>query len=203
MHLEIIVEEPSAEAALMHLLPRIVRPEVTFNIIVHQGKPDLMGKLQGRLRGYSKWIPDDYRIIILVDEDREDCRMLKSRLEHAALNAGLRTKSAPGPSGDFSVVNRLAIEELEAWFFGDVPALVKAFPRVPASLGTKSRYADPDAIAGGTWEALARVLKRAGYYPSGLAKIEAAWRIAAHMDPENNRSRSFQVFRSVIESMAG
>lgn len=50
----------------------------------------------------------------------------------------------------FQVLNRLAIEELEAWFFGDVAALHSAYPRVPSTLGRRSRYRDPDAIRGGT-----------------------------------------------------
>jgi hypothetical protein len=42
--------------------------------------------------------------------------------------------------------------------------------------------------------ALARILQQAGYHRGGLPKMEAAGRIARHMDPARNRSRSFQVF---------
>jgi hypothetical protein len=93
------------------------------------------------------------------------------------------------------VLNRLAIEELEAWFFGDVGALRAAYPGIPSSLGERANYRDPDAIRGGTWEALERELQRAGHHREGLAKIKAAQEIAAHMAPERNRSRSFQAFR--------
>ena len=47
------------------------------------------------------------------------------------------------------------------------------------ALDTKSAYGDPDAIKGGTWEAMERELQRAGYFKSGLAKIEAARVISA------------------------
>ena len=92
------------------------------------------------------------------------------------------------------------IEELEAWFFGDPDALRAAYPRVSRTLERKARYRDPDAVPGGTWEALLRVLQRAGYYKGvPLPKLEAANRIAQHMDPERNRSRSFQAFRAGLE----
>jgi hypothetical protein len=41
MHVEFLVEEPSAEAALQNLLPKIVGNVATFTIHPYQGKPDL------------------------------------------------------------------------------------------------------------------------------------------------------------------
>ena len=64
------------------------------------------------------------------------------------------TKSSAAQNEDFQVVNRLAIEELEAWFFGDVEALHAAYCRVSINLQDQARYRDPDAIRGGTYEAL-------------------------------------------------
>ncbi len=100
-------------------------------------------------------------------------------------------------------INRIAVEELEAWFFGDVGALVAAYPGVPETLDRRAKYRNPDAIAGGTWEALERVLQEAGHHGGGLAKVRAARDIAAHMDPGRNRSRSFQVFRDAIVACLG
>jgi hypothetical protein len=99
------------------------------------------------------------------------------------------------------VLNRLAIEELEAWFFGDVEALTTAYPGIPRTLGKKSKYRNPDAIGGGTWEALERVLQNAGYYPSGIPKIETARKISQYMNPDRNTSKSFQVFRDTLREM--
>ena len=62
-------------------------------------------------------------------------------------------------------------------------------------------YRDPDAIRGGTWEALERELKRVGYFKGGLGKIEAAKAISAQMDPERNISNSFQVFMKGLLEM--
>ena len=162
MHLEFLVAEPSAEAALQSLVPKIVGPAISFAIHPYQGKPDLLGKLPGVLRAYRAWLPLDAAIVVLLDNDRDDCRALKARLEEMAARAGFVTRSAAPMGSRFRVVNRLAVEELEAWFFGDVEAMHAAYPRLPSTLGHQSRYRRPDAIAGGTWEALERVLRRAG-----------------------------------------
>ena len=195
MHIEFLVEEPSVEAALENLVPKIVPPDVTFAIHAYQGKPDLLGRLPDRLRGYRHWLPENWTIVVLVDADEQDCHLLKGRLEQQVRDAGLLTKSAVLAGMPFHVLNRLAVEELEAWFFGDIEAIRAVYPRVSAHLGRRARYRDPDAIRGGTWEALERELERGGYFSGGLPKIAVARTISAHMDPDRNRSRSFQVFR--------
>lgn len=198
MHIEFLVEEPSAEAALKNLVPKICPPGITFDIHAFRGKKDLLSKLPRRLKAYSNFMPADGRIVVLTDEDRDDCRSLKEQLDCAAKNAGLVTRSMALNGSRFKVLNRIAVEELEAWFFGDVQAIHQAFERVPLSLGAKSAYRDPDAIKGGTWEALERELQKAGYFKSGLPKIKAARAISANMLPSRNRSRSFQAFQSGI-----
>jgi hypothetical protein len=138
--------------------------------------------------------------VVLVDRDDDDCEELKDRLERMAREAGLRTRSS-ARGKPWVVVNRIAIEELEAWYFGDWEAVRAAYPRVPATIPARARYRDPDAIVGGTWEALEQVLQRAGYFEAGLAKIGAARKIGEHMVPETNRSRSFQVLRQALVEM--
>lgn len=201
MHLEILVEEPSAQAALGNLLPRILGPGVSFCIHELGGKQSLLKKLPARLRGYRSRARDNYRVVVLVDEDRQDCRMLKAELERSAASAGLRTKSAASPSPSWHVLNRIAAEELEAWFFGDPAALRLAFPRLPKSLERSAALRDPDAIAGGTWEHLERLLKRSGYYAAGMPKIEVANLVSGHMNVERNSSRSFRTFRDGLRSL--
>ncbi|MGH8884162.1 MAG: DUF4276 family protein [Egibacteraceae bacterium] len=130
----------------------------------------------------------DTRIVVLIDEDRQDCAQLKARLDEAAAKAGLITKSVAGPGEPFAVLNRLAVEELEAWFFGDCVALRAAYPGVPTNLEYRAPYRHPDRIAGGTWERLERVLQDAGYHRGGLQKVGAATAVAVHMDPARNTS---------------
>jgi hypothetical protein len=198
-HVEVLVEEPSMEAALRVLLPRVLRG-VSFQVYPYQCKSDLLKRLPDRLRGYAAWLPDDYRIVVVVDRDDDDCRALKQQLERIGSDAGLRSRRQT-MGQPYQVVNRLAIEELEAWYFGDWEAVRAAYPRVPETIPQQARYRDPDAITGGTWEAFERVLQRAGYFQTGLRKIEAARAVAKHWQPEINRSHSFRVFRDVLQEM--
>ena len=203
VRIEFFLEEPSAKTALNAILPKILSPDVICNFYVFEGKQDLLKELPGRLKGYSNWLPDDWRIIVLVDEDREDCRELKVKLERIAHDAGFVTKSNSTPGGDFQVVNRLAVEELEAWFFGDVEALHTAYPRVSKDLHNQAKYRNPDAITGGTYEALERLLIRENYYRRQIHKPTVAQNIAPHMEPDRNRSKSFQVFVEGLKACVG
>jgi hypothetical protein len=193
MHIELLLEEPSAEAFLVAFLPRVLPPGTTFSPHVFQGKTDLLANVEKRLRGYRPWIPPDWRIVVLVDEDRQDCHRLKEEMETAAVAAGFKTKTS-APRGSFMVLNRIAVEELEAWFLGDPVALSMAYPRVRPTFSRKARFRNPDAVAGGTWEALERVLQSAGYFKGGLPKIEVAKAIAEYVDATRNSSTSFQCF---------
>jgi hypothetical protein len=197
MHIEFLVEEPSSEAALKNLVPRFIGNDISFNIHVFQGKQDLLVKLPDRLKGYRSWLPGDWYIIVLIDQDGENCLTLKQKLEKIAHDQGLITRSNPKPNGKFQVINRLAIEELEAWFFGDVTALNMAYKRVSSSLDRRTRFRNPDAIHN-TAEALERVLNASGYYRGGMPKIEVARRITEYMDPNRNTSKSFRVFRDAL-----
>jgi hypothetical protein len=93
------------------------------------------------------------------------------------------------------------IEELEAWYFGDWEAVRRAYPKVDATIPAQAKYRDPDAIKGGTWEALERALKKAGYFKSGLRKVELARAVAEHMEPGRNTSHSFKVLRTALTEM--
>lgn len=196
-HLEILVEEPSMEAFLRELLPRMLGPEVSFRIYPYQCKDDLLDKLPSRLQGYDSWLPENYRIVVVIDRDDDDCAELKNRMEQMAAKAGLHTRTAAANKA-WQVVNRIAIEELEAWYFGDWEAVRQVYPKVGMTVPKKEAYRDPDDILGGTWEAFERVLRKAGYFENGLRKTEAARALGKQIDPQRNHSRSFQVFRDAI-----
>lgn len=191
------VEEDSMESALQALIPRLLNTH-DHKIINHGSKDKLLKTLPARLKGYAAWNAPDLRILILVDRDNDDCRVLKKQLEDMAGAVGLPTKTFPAQDGTFKVVNRIVVEELEAWFFGDVPALAKVYPGIPLSLEKKAGYRDPDAIKGGTWEKLLKVLQEAGHYAPAerLPKGEVARKMAPHLDLAANRSASFQHFHS-------
>jgi hypothetical protein len=202
LHLVFLVEEYSMEAFLRGLLPRVLPEDRTFEIFPFQGKADMKAKLPARLRAYARWLPQDWRILDVVDCDNEDCHILKQELESIASSAGLRTRSSVGPSR-WQLANSIAVEELEAWYFGEWQAVCAAFPKVSPNAIHQGRYYRSNAIAGGTWEALERVLQRFGYFKSGLRKAEAARAISAHINAGASKSASFQRFHeAIIEAVA-
>ena len=193
MHIEFLLEEESCAEAIKLLVPKIIGDRPSFDTHIFQGKKDLLNCLPARLRGYAKWLPSDWRIVVLLDRDREACLKLKAKLEKMATDAGLATRTSRGRTNKVQVLNQIAIEELEAWFFGDVEAIVAAYPRIPRTLAERRGFRNPDAIRG-TWESLERILKQAGYYTAGMPKIEVARNIGRYLLPDRNRSLSFQAF---------
>lgn len=198
-HIEILVEEQSMEVFLNLLIPKI-RPDLSFSIHCSRGKGNFIKNLPNRLRAYSNWLPNDWRILVLVDQDDSDCHLLKEKLEKIAKNAGLKSKTSI-KGNSFQIVNRIVVEELEAWYFGDWPAVLQTYPNVNPSVPKQKNYRYPDTIAGGTWEALERILKKAGAFTTGFRKIDAAKAIAPHMNPKHNQSHSFCLLRDTLHKM--
>lgn len=198
--LYVVVEEPSMEVALTALLPKMLRADVAFEIRQFQCKDELLQRLPDRLKGYAQWLPPSAMVLVVVDRDADDCKELKQRLESIALSAGLSTKTRPGRGG-FQVINRIAIEELEAWFFGDWRAMCSAYPKLDPNLPQRAGLRDPDAIKGGTWEAMERELNRKGYFKNGLRKLELARTVATQMNPAVNRSASFACLRDTLRAL--
>ncbi|MFM6253834.1 MAG: DUF4276 family protein [Dolichospermum sp.] len=192
MHIEFLVEEASTEIALNLIVPKIIGNIHTFKIHNFQSKDRLLKRLPERMKAYDNFIPDDWRIVILVDEDRSDCQELKKKLYNAS--------SVVTQKKGNIVLHRIVVEELESWFIGDVAAIRTEYEKIPASLSQQAKFRDPDTIKGGTWEELDKILKRYGY-ETGLQKMDFAQKVSPHMDVENNQSRSFQVFRDGLRRM--
>ena len=188
------------EELLKVLLPRVLCG-CKFEIHVFQGKHDLLSKLPERLRAYRKYRQPGYRMVVIVDRDNDDCQQLKQHMEVTAQSACLTTRSQC--PDDWHVVNRIVVEELEAWYFGDWEAVRAAYPRVSQKIPRHHKYRNPDGIRGGTWEQFQKILQNAGYFKGGLEKMEAARSIAGHMDPRRNRSASFRAFYRVLQQLGG
>jgi hypothetical protein len=203
--IEFLVEDASTEAFLEVILPKILDRSIFDNCQIHQfgGKDRLLKNLSNRLKGYKNWITDDDKIVVLIDRDRDDCRELKNKIEEIAKDAGLITKSLARDNLKYAVLNRIVIEELEAWYFGDINAICKAYPGVSDNLDKRKGYRDPDSIKGGTAERLKKVLSDAGYHnhQGRLPKTQVAKDIAQYMEPRNNRSESFQIFYTALQEM--
>ncbi len=198
-HIEVLVEDYSTKAALENLLPKILPANVSSEIRSFQGKTDLLKKLPQRLQGYRAWLPDDWRIVVLCDRDNQDCQALKQQLEDYARDTGFTTKSS-ATDDQFTILNRIAIEELEAWFLGDAAAINRAYPKIPTDFTTRKRYRNPDTIKG-AWEALEALLQGKKYHLGGLNKVEAARNISQYMEPDRNCSESFQCFYQGLRSV--
>jgi hypothetical protein len=148
------------------------------------------------------------RLDAVLEPTKQAVIDMKAKLDKARITnqdahtAGLSTRTA-ACGAPWQVVNRLAIEELEAWFFGDWTAVQNAYPKVSGTIPRQAAYREPDAIAGGTWEALERVLRNAGYFSGGLRKVEAASAIGKHFHPVRAQSPSFTAFRdALLEAVA-
>lgn len=200
LRVDFLVEEPSMEVFLRAWLPREVLPDSAFDVFPFRSKSDLIKSVPNRLKGYAKWIHEHHKILVLVDRDEDDCMSLKKDLEQAAKDAGVVSLSTGAEA--WSVANRIVIEELEAWFFGDWEAVREAYPRVPPSLRKKQGYRIVDEIRGGTWEALERILQRAGYFGGGLRKLELSQAVGERFSAERCDSKSFQVFHALLRDLA-
>ena len=196
--IDFFTEEESAKIILNAILPQILPKGTEWNIYSFQGKNDMLKKLLFRLRAYHHEPLSSHKVVVLIDSDHQDCVELKSRLEQIADTAGLVTKTSDGKS--FRVVNRIVVEELEAWFFGDMPALSSAYSSIPRSLSTKKGYEFPDKIHDPA-EKLSHILKKE--YSGRLPKLEVAGRISRHMVAERNTSLSFRAFCDGVCACAG
>ena len=199
-HLDILVEERSMAAFLYEALPNMLPEGCTFKPHVFEGKRGLIKNLESRLRGYAKSLPPEHRLVILVDRDQDDCHDLKRQIEDMIARSGLRSRSMVG-EGDWQAATRIVCEESEAWYFGDWEAVKCAYPEVRNAL--PGRLRNSDAITRGTWEALERILRNAGYSTGRWWKVEAAKAIGQRIDPDRNASPSFRVFRDAIREAAG
>lgn len=198
MQLEFLLEEASAEEALKRLLPRLLPEAHTVRYRVHEGCQDLLKRLPNLLQGYARRIQregqHDLRVVVLLDADTKGTAR-KQALEQYAAAAGLRTKTArTAPDEAFWVLNRIAVEELEAWFLGDRAAVRAAYPRLHPN-HFKGLERNPDAVAKSA-TLLLQLLQKAGYFGTGKRKREWAAVIAPHLSlvPGANASGSFACF---------
>ncbi len=113
MKLVFLLEEPSSKHLLDILLPKILPNGVEFQTIPHRGKQDLQRSIPHKLRGWNE--PGDIRFVILEDQDARDCIKLKQELLSLCESTGKR------------VLVRIACQEMESWYFGDVSALAIAY----------------------------------------------------------------------------
>lgn len=213
MHFEILVEDQSGKAALDILLPKIIAEPHTYTVKDYKGvgripnkmnsavdasKRILLDNLPRLLQGYARSWQQGYDGVVIVVCDLDDKCLKSFRAELIAL----WNRCNPRPETRFC----LAVEEGEAWFLGDMPALAIAYP--DAKKAVLNTYTN-DAICG-TWEKLAdavypggsQSLKKQGWQTVGTEKSTWAKNIAPHMDVDNNASPSFNYFLRKLRELA-
>jgi len=179
-----LLEERSMKILLDGLLPRLFPGWVAnqhFLCVKHEGKSDLDRSIPHKL---SAWrIPGD-RFVIVRDNDNADCNQLKARLQALCL-----------ASGRPETLVRLACQELESWYVGDLPSLAKAFedPKLDTP-AMRKRFAVPD-----DWQKPSVELER--LIPT-FQKGSGARTMAAHLRETGNRSVSFQNFVQGVQCVA-
>lgn len=156
-------------------------PSLDFLCYEYEGKHDLMNNIPRMLRSWRT--PGDF-FVIVQDNDRKDCRKLKDTL---------RERCVQGRREDTLI--RIACQELEAWYWGDLPALAEAY-NVPSvrDLAEKRQFRNSDSIP-----YPAREIKR---QIKSFQKISGARLMARHINPDKNTSPSFQVFMRGIATFA-
>lgn len=204
----ILLEELSAEMVIKCLFfKEFNRKNIALefqNINIKRSNSHITDRrLASRLRSYKRMIRDGQRvgIVILVDQDRHDCNDLKQRLESIVRGAGLKTKTNPS-GGCFSVVNRIVVPELEAWYFGDHQALMDAYPNLRMGSRLRKYSRNPEGIGTDTKEQLYDLLKKNNYHLDGPKQTEIAENVSRCMIPCRNNSRSFQHFYQGMLALA-
>lgn len=181
-HLVFLVEERSVGPVIDAVLPTIVAPGVTFQVVTHQGKQDLEKSIPRKLRA---WRTPGTSFVVVRDKDSADCVALKARLSILCREAGRP-----------DTLVRIVCTELESWFLGDLAALEGAFRRTGlAARAGEKKFRDPDALANAA-EELRKIVPE-------YQKLSGARAVAPHLRVEANRSRSFRVFVDGVRRVAG
>ena len=211
MHFEILVEDRSGEKALEIIVPKIIGDDHTFKIHSYKGigsipknpktsvgtrNRTLLGNLHNTLQGYGR--THGYgknffsAVIVVCDLDARSCKSFLRELNRVLDSCD------PKPQTRFCI----AIEEGEAWFLGDMPAIKSAYPKAKRSV--LKQYVN-DSICG-TWELLADAIfpggktKLSEKSPEARGKQKSKWaeKICPRMDVRNNKSPSFNHFREKL-----
>lgn len=165
------LEEPSAKEMLKGLLPKIISHDFQPKYIVFSGKQDLEKNLIKSLRG---WLQPDSLFVVMRDQDAGDCVAVKDKL------LGLCNQT-----GRDNVLIRVACRELESFYLGDLRAVERGLKLSGvASRQEKSKFRTPDTLANPVQE-LTRLTE------NRYQKVSGSREIALHLDPDNNKSKSF------------
>jgi len=186
MNVHVLVEGPS-ELALFEVWSRRFAPDCEVRVYAHQGKgtlpadldapPDrarrgLLDQLPAKLRAFQTSLsPATDGVLIVLDADNDDPRTLETNITNLAARLAPRLR----------VHVRVAVEETEAFYLGDLRGLKGAYPTANMDL---AREYVPDSVCG-TWEYFGRVID-----DGGGNKVAWAQAMSARLTTKAGRSRS-------------
>lgn len=179
MRIEFLVEEYSMKVFLENLLPRILPENIKLNehyfLRSHEGKSDLRKSIPYKVRAFNN-LNTPVGIIVLQDQDSNDCFLLKEELQ-SLCNA---------QQSNIKCLIRIVCRELESWYLGDMNAIQMAYPNFnPRKYRNKAKYRNPDVI-NASYE-LKKIMPL-------FQKVEGARNISPHINIESNKSTSFNQF---------
>ena len=180
MTLIIFTEEPSMKATLTCLIPKLGLDARTVRVIGFDGVGDMENELPRQLRALRA---SAETILILRDNDNGICAARKSKLMQMAVAAGVAPRTKV----------RIVCQMLEAWFIGDIGALV-ASRHFRKPVPRRLERCDPDEQP--------NPKKELSKLRDGYREITAANAIARHLNPEVNRSASFRNTIRAIRTLA-
>lgn len=199
MKVHVLVEGKSEKAFLEAWTPRAFKGH-RFQAHPHQGKGalpsdtaalpapkrrGLLDLLPATLRGYANAAASSNdAVLVLVDADDDDCGALKQGLVALAMTLEPR----------LNVIFRIAVEETEAFYLGDLCALKRAFPNADMD---KARAYVPDSIVK-TAELFGSIVG-----DGGLNKVWWADEMGPRLTtrPSGSRSPSFRALHAGIRSL--
>jgi hypothetical protein len=175
----IMVEEPSIEEVTKVIVRRL-GIENQVKIIPHDGKNDLEKSFPRKIVNWQN--PQRTRFVICRDNDGSDCALLKEKLRNLLPQI---------TQHEFKL--RLVMNELEAWYLGDLEALRKAGLISQGFVDqnrNKKKFRSPENLLNAKQE-FKRLVKTGG-------QITLARTIAPHLELQNERCNSFKHFVAAI-----
>jgi Domain of unknown function (DUF4276) len=199
MTIHVLVEGPSEGDFLDLWAPRLLR-DMPVRVHPHQGKgalpadldarPEpwkrgLLDQLPAKLRGFANALdPAADGVVVLVDADQDDAGAREALANEI-------TAAAQRISSKLPVAVRFAVEELEAFYLGDLHALEGAFPGADMD---RARAYEPDSIVG-TWQLFGTIVGDGGANKRAWAKAMGP-RVTTKA--EKSRSPSFKAMVAAL-----
>ncbi|MDR3111523.1 MAG: DUF4276 family protein [Planctomycetaceae bacterium] len=177
-----LLEEPSAEELLKVFIPRCFPAIQSRCQYLHfRGKDNLLKRLPDTIMNYANQCS---KIIILCDQDNDDCIKLKRRIVASCKKTGFQSQC----------VVRIVCRELESWYLAQLDIVAKHFGTADL-VKRQHRYKNPDSQNNPAAE-----LKR--MTNENYQKIKGSRMMGQYIEPDVVRSTSFKHFVAVLKQIS-